>query len=174
MNSAAPWRPEAAASSAQASTRFIVRVASGTGWAPTRRSATTGIHTTSRQSSGICCYRSSPALARTDARIFDEPSDRRIDEPAEPVPAAAILVFDGLFLLRPELRNYWSLSVFLTAETRREAVWNEYLMNDLPEHADLRAKEMAARTERGRRSRYVEGQALYERAKQDRLNTPTS
>lgn len=95
--------------------------------------------------------------------LFDEPSDHVTDEPAEPVPAAAILVFDGLFLLRPELCEYWSLSVFLTAVTRREAAWNEYLMNDLPERADLRAQEIAARTERARRSRYLEGQALYER-----------
>ncbi len=95
--------------------------------------------------------------------LFDEPSDRRIDEPAEPVPAAAILIFDGLFLLRPELSEFWSLSVFLTAETRREAAWNAYLMHDLPDTADLRANEIAARTERARRSRYIDGQALYER-----------
>jgi uridine kinase len=95
--------------------------------------------------------------------IFDEPSDRRIAEPAEPVPATAILVFDGLFLLRPELFEYWSLSVFLTAETRREAAWNAYLTRDLPERADLRANEIAARIERARRSRYLDGQALYER-----------
>ncbi len=95
--------------------------------------------------------------------LFDEPSDRRIDEPAEPVPAAAILVFDGLFLLRPELFAYWSLSVFLIAERRREATWNKYLTNGLPERADLRTKEIAARTERSRRSRYLDGQALYER-----------
>lgn len=94
--------------------------------------------------------------------LFDEPSDRPIDAPAEPVPAATILVFDGLFLLRPELIGYWSLCVFLTAATRREAAWNDYLMHDLPEHADLRANEIAARMTRARRSRYVDGQALYE------------
>jgi uridine kinase len=94
--------------------------------------------------------------------IFDEPSDRRIDEPAEPVPAAAILVFDGLFLLRPELVEFWNLSVFLMAESRREAAWDEYLTRDLPSEADQRAVEVAARIERARRRRYTEGQALYE------------
>jgi len=74
-----------------------------------------------------------------------------------------VLIFDGLFLLRPELVGYWNLSVFLIAYSRREAAWNEYLSLGLPERGDLRDAEIASRIERARRHRYVEGQALYER-----------
>jgi uridine kinase len=95
--------------------------------------------------------------------IFDEPSDRPTAAAAEPVPTVGILVFDGLFLHRPELVGYWDLSVFLTAESRKEAAWQEYLTRDLPEDDLARAVEVAARVERARRHRYVDGQALYER-----------
>jgi hypothetical protein len=54
-------------------------------------------------------------------------------------------------------------SQFLTAESRREAAWHEYLTQDLPERADLRSVEIATRIERARRHRYIEGQAIYER-----------
>jgi uridine kinase len=94
---------------------------------------------------------------------FDEPSDRPIDVAAEPVPIAGILVFDGLFLHRPELAGYWDYSVFLTAESRKEATWQEYLTRDLPDDDRARTAETAARIKRARRQRYVGGQALYER-----------
>lgn len=43
--------------------------------------------------------------------------DFRTDRPVEPVwhhaPAGAVLIFDGIFLHRPELRSYWDYSIFL-------------------------------------------------------------
>ena len=70
------------------------------------------------------------------AAVFDEPSDSPVHEPLVPVPPHAVLVFDGLFLHRPELVAYWDVSVFLLAPERRAA-------QALP-------------------GRYVEGQAVYE------------
>jgi len=94
---------------------------------------------------------------------FDEPADRPIDVAAEPVPDTGILVFDGLFLHRPELVGYWDFSVFLMADSRSEATWQEYLSRDLPDDDQARAAETAARIKRARRQRYVAGQAMYER-----------
>ncbi len=57
---------------------------------------------------------------------FDAPSDQPVEAPTESAPAGAILVFDGLFLHRPELRPYWAYSVFLRSTSRlqkRRAAW---------------------------------------------------
>ncbi|MBA3303164.1 MAG: uridine kinase [Acidimicrobiia bacterium] len=75
--------------------------------------------------------------------VFDEPSDAPVDQVPLPVPADAVLVFDGLFLQRPELKDAWDLLVFLTAERRRAQLWAAY--PDGP-----------------RKDRYLVGQALYE------------
>jgi uridine kinase len=47
---------------------------------------------------------------------FDFRTDTRIDSPPVNVPPDAVLVFDGVFLLRPELRRYWDFSVFVRAD----------------------------------------------------------
>lgn len=95
--------------------------------------------------------------------LFDEPSDRLLGDTAQLVPAAANLVMDGLFLHRSELVDFWDLSVYLVAEARREADWQQYLTSSLPQDPAERNAEIAARVKRSRRQRYVEGQALYER-----------
>jgi uridine kinase len=60
------------------------------------------------------------------AAAFDEPTDAAVDAPEEvPVPGS-VLVFDGLFLQRPELRSYWHLLVWLDGQRRvddRRVVW---------------------------------------------------
>src|SRR5918997_2650479 len=62
-------------------------------------------------------------FARGEPRVrtagFDEPSNRAADAFADDIPVEAVLVFDGLFLLRPELRDHWDLTVHLLAESRR-------------------------------------------------------
>lgn len=45
--------------------------------------------------------------------VFDEPSDSPIDVPARTAATDAVLVFDGIFLHRPELRGRWDLSIYL-------------------------------------------------------------
>jgi uridine kinase len=45
--------------------------------------------------------------------VFDHRSDRKVAVNPLIVPLPAVLIFDGLFLNRPELRDEWDLSVFL-------------------------------------------------------------
>jgi len=52
------------------------------------------------------------------AAAFDEPSDSPVDAPEEHADAGSVLLFDGLFLQRPELRAYWDLVVWLDGQGR--------------------------------------------------------
>jgi uridine kinase len=45
--------------------------------------------------------------------IYDVALEERVDRPVETVAADTVLLFDGIFLHRAELRDYWDLSVFL-------------------------------------------------------------
>ena len=47
--------------------------------------------------------------------VFDYRTDSAVDAPIEVAPANAILLFDGVFLHRQELREHWDFSVFLDA-----------------------------------------------------------
>lgn len=44
---------------------------------------------------------------------FDYRSDTAVEESLAEVPSRAVLIVDGVFLLRPELRSAWTLSVYL-------------------------------------------------------------
>lgn len=60
------------------------------------------------------------------AAAFDEPNDAPVDAPVEHAPPGAVLVFDGLFLQRPELRSCWDLVVWLDGQARvdrRRMAW---------------------------------------------------
>ena len=57
-------------------------------------------------------------------RVFDFRADVPVAAPIEIAPADAVLVFDGVFLLRRELVDLWDFSVFVAvpfAETQRRA-----------------------------------------------------
>jgi uridine kinase len=57
-------------------------------------------------------------------RVFDFRTDQPVAGPTEVAPANAVLVLDGVFLLRSELIDLWDFSVFVAvpfAETRRRA-----------------------------------------------------
>ena len=45
--------------------------------------------------------------------VFDHRSDRHVHAPEEQAPGGSVLIVDGIFLHRPELRGYWDFSVFL-------------------------------------------------------------
>jgi uridine kinase len=92
---------------------------------------------------------------------FDEPADRPLDTFAEGLPEEAVLVFDGLFLLRPELRGKWDLTVHLVADRRREAAWRSYLEGGLPADPAEREAEVGRRLERARWPRYTDGWQRY-------------
>jgi uridine kinase len=47
---------------------------------------------------------------------FDHRSDSPIEAPEEMASSNAILLFDGLFLHRPELRAFWDFSIFLEVD----------------------------------------------------------
>ena len=72
---------------------------------------------------------------------FDVDADARVEAPEEQTPPGAILLFDGIFLHRPELRRYWDYSVFLRVEWARN-------------------HRLRRRPEPGRH-RYQEGQNIY-------------
>jgi uridine kinase len=48
-------------------------------------------------------------------RVFDFRRDAAIDEPPETAADDAILLLDGVFLLRPELRAHWDYRIFVEA-----------------------------------------------------------
>jgi uridine kinase len=85
--------------------------------------------------------------------IFDFRSDAPIDAPLEDAPPDAVLLFDGVFLLRPELRGYWDFSLFVRASfeitVKRAEERDLYLFGT--------AADVRLRYER----RYVPGQRLY-------------
>ncbi len=60
-----------------------------------------------------------PLTARGSRRFrseaFDHATDRPIEAEEQIASDDAILVFDGLFLHRPELRSYWDFTIFLDA-----------------------------------------------------------
>ena len=103
-------------------------------------------------------------FARGDAQVrtaaLDEPSDAALHTVAT-VDAVAVLVFDGLFLQRPELRDHWDLTVFLDADVRYERDWLGYLLDDLPDGDLHRAATLDARLARARWPRYRDGWRTY-------------
>lgn len=91
---------------------------------------------------------------------FDEPTDTPV-ETVVAVPPDAVLVFDGLFLQRPEFQSHWDITVFLAADQRREQEWLDYLLSDLPDDPVDRAAALDTRLERARWPRYRTGWRIY-------------
>lgn len=86
-------------------------------------------------------------------RVFDVQTDEPVAAPTETAPANAILVLDGVFLLRRDLIDLWDFSVFVAvtfAETQRRAAARD---------AALLGSEEAVRHRYA--VRYVPGQQLY-------------
>ncbi len=78
--------------------------------------------------------------------VFDVGGDSPVDAKEEQAADGSILLFDGIFLHRPELREYWDLSVLLRVEWTR----NHHLRNVPP------GDPMHTRS-----SRYIQGQEIY-------------
>ena len=91
---------------------------------------------------------------------LDEPTNTACEETAN-VATDAVLVFDGLFLHRPEFAAAWDVSVYLDADERREAEWLQYLLADLPDYVLERAVELDRRLNTARWPRYRHGWDLY-------------
>jgi uridine kinase len=53
---------------------------------------------------------------RYRAAVFDHVTDTPVSIPGREAPASSILLFDGIFLHRPELSPYWDASIFLDVD----------------------------------------------------------
>ena len=92
----------------------------------------------------------SPAgTGRYRTAMFDHTTDSPISLPEEQAVPGAILVFDGIFLHRPELRAYWDFSIFL------EVGFNVSIPRGAQRGTGSPDPEAAENR------RYVEGQQLY-------------
>jgi len=97
-------------------------------------------------------FRSGGKRVRT--RVFDWRGDAPVEAVPVTVPERAVLVFDGVFLLRPELRELWDLSVYLRVPS--SIVLERALIRDVGVLGT--PDEVRRRYE----ARYLPGQALYQ------------
>jgi uridine kinase len=84
---------------------------------------------------------------------FDHLTDSPLDGPTREAAGNAVLIVDGVFLLREELRGYWDLTVFLCispAESLRRALQRDVTVFGSPDTVRERYE-----------ARYLPGQALY-------------
>ena len=48
--------------------------------------------------------------------VYDHPTETTLPQPLTTAPDGAVLLFDGVFLLRPELIDRWDLRIFVSAD----------------------------------------------------------
>ncbi|AEV85256.1 uridylate kinase [Actinoplanes sp. SE50] len=89
---------------------------------------------------------------RLRTAVHDHGADAVCCPPPSPAPADAVLIFDGVFLLRPELVDRWDLRVLVTVS-----------LDTTVERALVREREKASRAaiERRWRERYIPAQRIY-------------
>jgi uridine kinase len=95
-----------------------------------------------------------PGTHTVRTAIFDFLTDRPVDRPPALVAGAAVLLFDGVFLLRPELAGCWDLTVFLRVEA--DVALARAVSRD--------SVRLGNDVERRYRERYLLGQQLYSSA----------
>jgi uridine kinase len=84
---------------------------------------------------------------------FDYRLDEKVEAPEEEASPGSILLFDGVFLLRDELRTCWDFSIFVQAD-----------FDEIVRRVEERDRELMEGAEAVReryRARYVPGQELY-------------
>jgi uridine kinase len=85
--------------------------------------------------------------------VFDYRADSRVGPQQKPADQNAVLLFDGVFLLRPELIGYWDFSIFV------EASLEVTLARALTRDRELFDSDDAVRLRYQRR--YIPGRTLY-------------
>jgi uridine kinase len=85
--------------------------------------------------------------------VYDLDTDSALSRPAATACADAVLLLDGVFLLRPELIDRWDLSIFVSAAFERTV--------DRARTRDLARTGSAAEVEQRFRARYIPAQELY-------------
>jgi uridine kinase len=84
--------------------------------------------------------------------VYDRTADTVLSPPVTTAPADAVLVFDGVFLMRPELIHRWELRIFVSSEFEK-----------IVERAQVREQGALSGTEVERRwrERYIPSQQFY-------------
>lgn len=84
--------------------------------------------------------------------VYDRTADAALSPPVTTAPADAVLVFDGVFLLRPELIDRWDLRIFVSTAPEKTV-----------DRAVIREERVSTRVdvERRWRERYIPSQQLY-------------
>ncbi len=90
---------------------------------------------------------------RYQPAVYDLDTDTALSPPVTTAPADAVLLLDGVFLLRPELIDRWDLSIFVSAAFEQAL--------DRARIRDLARLGSAAEVERRFRTRYIPAQRLY-------------
>jgi uridine kinase len=88
--------------------------------------------------------------------VYDHDTDTALSPPAATAPAGAVLLFDGVFLLRPELVDRWDLRIFVSVPLEQTV---DRALNRGTAPAGPAAD--AAGIERSWRHRYLPSQQLY-------------
>lgn len=89
---------------------------------------------------------------RFQLAIYDRLTDAPVHPPVTTAPAEAVLLFDGVFLMRPELIDRWDLRIFVS--TAFEITVDRALIRE-------RDVSFAAETELRWRKRYIPSQRFY-------------
>ncbi|WP_231396120.1 cytidylate kinase family protein [Micromonospora ureilytica] len=89
---------------------------------------------------------------RFQPAVYDHTADAVLSPPVTTAPASAVLVFDGVFLLRPELLARWDLRIFVSTA-----------LDKTVERAVIRKRPVSTQVdiERRWRERYIPSQQLY-------------
>jgi len=87
------------------------------------------------------------------AAVFDFRADAVVESPVRTADPGAVLLFDGIFLLRPALAAHWDVTVFVEASF--ETTLSRALVRDIPLFGSAEAvRERYA-------VRYIPGETLY-------------
>jgi len=84
--------------------------------------------------------------------VYDRTADTALSPPVTTAPADAVLIFDGVFLMRPELIARWDLRIFVS--TALEKTVDRALIRERPVSS-------RAAIERRWRERYIPAQQFY-------------
>lgn len=87
--------------------------------------------------------------------VYDKRTDTALSEPVTTAPADAVLIFEGVFLLRPELIDRWDLTIYVSTGFEETIVRARERDESLYGSSD--------EVERRFRSRYGPSQQLYDR-----------
>ena len=84
--------------------------------------------------------------------VYDHTTDAALSPPIRTAPADAVLLFDGVFLMRPELIERWDLHIFVSTA-----------LDKTVDRAVIRERQVSSRAdvERRWRKRYIPSQQLY-------------